>query len=80
MRIACPCCGERDKREFTWMGAALTRPDGASWGDEWHAYIFLRENPAGPLAELWHHDPCGSMVRALRDTRTHEMLNAGEAP
>ncbi|NDU99412.1 sarcosine oxidase subunit delta [Pseudoroseicyclus tamaricis] len=79
MRIRCPHCGERDRREFTWMGAALERP-GGSWGEEMHAYVFLRENPAGPLAELWHHDPCGAMVRAVRDTRTHEMIEPGDAP
>ena len=37
MRIPCPICGERDRREFYYRGAALalTRPDPEASGGDW---------------------------------------------
>jgi sarcosine oxidase subunit delta len=77
MRINCPYCGERDVAEFTYLGAAdLKRPD-ASAADAQQAffeYSYLRDNPAGPLAEYWYHGGgCRSWLRVVRDTRTHEI-------
>ena len=77
MRIPCPICGERDRREFTYQGAALDRPDGEVWGADWHAYLHLRENPAGPTRDLWFHEAgCGAWLVVERDTRTHEVFAA----
>ena len=78
MRIACPLCGARDSREFTYKGAAvaLSRPspdaDGAKWDDSVHN----RDNPAGPTRDLWYHDPCGSWLVVERDMVTHEVMSA----
>ena len=75
MRIKCPYCGERDVSEFVYLGAAdLKRPDAAADGAEqaFYEYVYLRENPAGPNAELWYHNAgCHSWLRVVRDTRTH---------
>ncbi len=75
MLIKCPYCGTRDAQEFAYLGAAdLRRPDPAGEGAEeaFYEYVYLRENPAGVLAELWYHTAgCHSWLRVLRDTRTH---------
>lgn len=76
MRITCPHCGERDRREFYYKGAALDRPAEDAEPEAWHAYVNLRENPAGPLAELWYHEMgCGSWFTVMRNTATHEILD-----
>ncbi len=77
MRLSCPVCGERDLREFTYRGAAklLSRPDGQAGAAAFHDYLNMRDNPAGPNPELWHHaGGCRAWLRVLRDTRTHEVL------
>jgi len=75
MRIHCPHCGERDRREFYVKGAALERPGLDAGLDDWHAYVNLRENPAGVLAELWYHEMgCGAWLSVTRNTATHEIL------
>lgn len=73
MRITCPLCGERDRREFTWQGdaIALSRPAPDAGEGAWDDYVHLRENPAGPLRELWYHDACGAWAVVERDTVTH---------
>jgi methylglutamate dehydrogenase subunit B len=79
MRILCPFCGERDLSEFAYHGdAAFKRPDAdAPEADaDFYAAVYLRDNPAGPHAELWYHAAgCRSWLRVTRDTRTHEILS-----
>jgi heterotetrameric sarcosine oxidase delta subunit len=83
MRIKCPYCGEREAAEFTYLGAAdLKRPDAGAPGAKaaFHDYVYMRENPAGPLAELWYHSAgCRSWLRIVRDTRTHEIASVALA-
>src|SRR6266545_1624992 len=78
MRIACPHCGERDAREFSYLGdATLKRPDplAADALKRFVAYVYLRDNPAGPHRELWYHGAgCQAWLVVTRDTRTHQML------
>jgi sarcosine oxidase subunit delta len=73
MRIGCPLCGERDRREFTYKGAALAldRPNPDAGSEVWDDYVHNRENPAGNTEDLWYHDPCGSWIRVARSTTTH---------
>ena len=77
MRIKCPYCGERDLGEFTYLGDAdVKRPDpaGTCAEDAFFNYVYIRDNPAGPLAELWYHGGgCRSWLRVVRDTRDHEI-------
>ncbi len=75
MRINCPYCGCRDAQEFVYRGdAAPQRPEGE---DGLFAYVYLRENPAGPLREHWYHaQGCRHWIEVTRDTRTHEIGGA----
>ncbi|MGD9921362.1 MAG: sarcosine oxidase subunit delta [Pseudorhodoplanes sp.] len=74
MRISCPHCGDRDRREFTILGDAdPVRPDGMD--DDAGAmleYVYQRTNPAGLLREYWYHGAgCHAWLVVERDTRTH---------
>ena len=73
MRITCPDCGVRDKREFTYQGDAVTleRPAVDAGGPAWDDYLHNRDNPAGDTRDLWHHDPCGAWIVVDRCTLTH---------
>ncbi|MFC3616046.1 sarcosine oxidase subunit delta [Lutimaribacter marinistellae] len=77
MRITCPLCGERDRREFTYKGHAieLNRPSPDAGEDAWDAYVHTRENPAGTTRDLWYHEGgCGAWLVVTRDTVTHEVI------
>ncbi len=78
MRITCPYCGERDYQEFSYLGAASlkNRPDSsaADARETFFDYVYLRDNPAGPLREHWYHGQgCRGWIVVERDTRTHAM-------
>ncbi len=78
MRLTCPLCGTRDLREFTYRGSAklLERPAGDAGAAEFHDYVHIRDNPAGPNAELWQHSGgCRAWLRITRDTRDHAILD-----
>lgn len=78
MRIQCPFCGERDLSEFAYLGDANARrpePDAPDAAERFLEAVYLRDNPAGPHAELWYHGSgCCSWLKVSRDTRTHEIL------
>ncbi|MCF6317220.1 MAG: sarcosine oxidase subunit delta [Marinosulfonomonas sp.] len=77
MRIKCPLCGERDRREFYYQGdaLALNRPDADAGSDVWDDYLHNRDNPAGVTRDLWHHEAgCGAWLVVTRNTVTHEVL------
>ncbi|MHA1525363.1 MAG: sarcosine oxidase subunit delta [Alphaproteobacteria bacterium] len=83
MRINCPNCGTRPLEEFTIRGdAAPVRPatsDPEQMSDElradWHAYVYLRDNPLGRIAEYWHHaGGCRAWLVVERDTTTHQII------
>lgn len=78
MRITCPICGARDRREYYYLGAAvrLDRPAADAGDAAWDDHLHLRDNPAGPLEELWSHDAgCGAWLKVTRNTATHEVLD-----
>jgi sarcosine oxidase subunit delta len=80
MRIPCPFCGDRDLTEFTYLGdATVTRPDpeGPGAAERFYEAVYLRDNPAGPLDELWYHGAgCRTWLRVTRNTVTHEVRGA----
>ena len=82
MRIPCPFCGPRDVSEFAYRGDATPqRPyaDGAQAASEGMVfdYVYLRDNPAGPISEHWYHaQGCRSWLVVERDTRTHAIAGA----
>jgi sarcosine oxidase subunit delta len=74
MRITCPLCGERDRREFTYVGDAvfLQRPAPQAGPDAWDDYLHNRDNPAGETRDLWYHETgCAAWLVVTRDTVTH---------
>jgi len=73
MRIICPHCGDRDRREFTYQGDALAleRPARDAGAVAWDDYLHNRENPAGDTRDLWYHDPCATWIVVRRNTVTH---------
>lgn len=78
MRINCPLCGPRDRREFYYLGSAdyLDRPAEGAPAEDWDRYLHIRENPAGVTRELWQHDcGCGAWLVVERDTVTHRIFN-----
>lgn len=79
MRITCPLCGPRDRREFYYYGSddylnRVTVEDGIDALDN---FLFLRDNPAGVTRDLWYHETgCAQWLRVTRNTVTHEVLGA----
>ncbi|MDA3887961.1 MAG: sarcosine oxidase subunit delta [Allgaiera sp.] len=77
MRITCPHCGDRDRREFYYMGAEdyLHRPAEGAAPEAWNDYLHLRDNPAGVTRDLWYHEQgCSAWLLVTRNTVTHEIL------
>ena len=76
MRITCPLCGTRDRREFYYYGSDdyLTQPIGEDW-DSIDEHLHLRNNPAGVTRDLWYHETgCASWLAVTRDTVTHAIF------
>lgn len=75
MQINCPHCGPRDVSEFTYHGdASRQRPASDNTDqDTWNLYVYGRDNPRGKHSEFWQHTGgCRTMLRAERNTLTHE--------
>ena len=81
MRIDCPHCGSRDSQEFTYLGdAAPRRPGPDAPAEAMFEYVYLRDNPAGPLREYWRHSAgCHAWLVVTRDTRTHVITDVAAA-
>ena len=78
--IPCPYCGIRPREEFSVRGAALRRPPPEALEDDWFAYVHLRDNPRGVLAEFWHHaGGCRRWLIVTRNTATHDVIAARDA-
>jgi len=85
--FACPFCGPRDQSEFTYGREKAAMPALDAGPQAWQRYVYDRDNPCGPHAELWHHNHgCRQWLEIVRDTLTHEVLEiraarpAGETP
>lgn len=79
MRIPCPLCGPRDRREFYYYGSDdyLRRPEAEAAPEAWDDYLHLRDNPAGPTRDLWYHElGCSAWIELHRNTVTHEIISA----
>ncbi|MGB0908195.1 MAG: sarcosine oxidase subunit delta [Maricaulaceae bacterium] len=78
MIIPHPLLGPRDASEFTYLGdaALLNRPNPKSEtaAEDFHAYQYLRSNPAGEHRELWFHEQGDrSWLVVTRNTLTHDI-------
>ena len=77
MRLTCPLCGPRDRREFYYYGAVdyLNRPAPEATPEGWDDYLHNRDNPAGVTQDLWYHEQgCCAWLKVTRNTVTHEIL------
>lgn len=78
MRITCPLCGTRDRREFYYYGDAVyaDRPAEGAAPAAWDDYLHLRDNPAGETRDLWYHEAgCSAWIEVTRNTVTHAILS-----
>ncbi len=76
MRLKCPLCGDRDRREFYYYGAEvyLHRPAEGAEPAAWDNYLHLRDNVAGVVKDLWYHEAgCAQWLVVTRNTVTHEI-------
>ena len=76
MRLTCPLCGPRDRREFHYLGAEeyLHRPAAGAAPAAWDDYLHNRDNPAGETRDLWYHEAgCGQWLLVTRDTVSHDI-------
>jgi methylglutamate dehydrogenase subunit B len=79
MRIPCPLCGTRDRREFYYYGSEdyLNRPTDQGSIDDLDNHLFLRDNPAGMTRDLWYHETgCASWLIVTRNTINHDVLGS----
>ncbi len=79
MRIPCPLCGPRDRREFYYYGAEdfVHRPAPDAPLEAWDNHLHLRDNLAGLTKDLWYHETgCGQWLLLTRNTVTHDILSA----
>jgi heterotetrameric sarcosine oxidase delta subunit len=77
MRIACPFCGPRENGEFSYLGDAKPQRPAADAGeDAVYDYVYLRDNVAGEMEELWYHGGgCRAWLKVRRNTVTHEIFS-----
>lgn len=80
--LECPYCGVKgEETEFAGGGEAhLKRFGPESSDDDFHAYLFKRENPKGVHLERWRHtNGCGKWFHAARNTVTLEVYGTYSA-
>jgi len=80
MIIDHPLLGPRDAAEFVYLGDAslINRPDydAENAATAFYEYLYLRENVAGEMRELWYHEQGDrSWLVVTRNTITHEISN-----
>ena len=79
MKIPCPLYGPRDRREFYYYGSPdyLTPVGQDADSDALDNQLFLRDNIAGQVQDLWYHEMgCTSWIKVTRNTVTHAVLGA----
>jgi|LauGreSuBDMM15SN_2_FD.fasta_scaffold580804_1 sarcosine oxidase subunit delta len=79
MKIPCPLCGPRDRREFYYYGSPdYLSPVGQDADlDALDNQLFLRDNIAGQVQDLWYHEGgCAAWLKVTRNTISHAVLGA----
>ncbi|MGI9623371.1 MAG: sarcosine oxidase subunit delta [Acidimicrobiales bacterium] len=75
--VPCPNCGPRNASDLHYVGEATPRPDpNSATPEEWRAYLYLEDNPAGLLRETWYcRSGCRRYFVLERDTTSNEFTN-----
>lgn len=78
MIINHPLLGPRDASEFVYLGDAslINRPNpkAENASDAFYEYMYLRDNIAGEMRELWFHEQGDrSWLIVTRNTMTHDI-------
>lgn len=82
LTLTCPCCGVKaEESELHGGGEAhLTRFGPGSSEEEFHDYLFARENAKGVHFERWRHvHGCGKWFHAARCTATLQVFGTYSA-
>lgn len=82
LTLNCPYCGvDADETDLHAGGEAhLKRFGPGSSDDDFHDYLFQRQNPKGVHFERWRHvSGCGKWFHAARDTNTLEVFGTYSA-
>lgn len=82
LTLHCPYCGvDAEESELAAGGEAHLKRHGPGSGeDEFHDYLFMRENPKGVHFERWRHaSGCGKWFHAARCTTTLEVFGTYSA-
>ena len=80
--LECPYCGVKgEETEFHAGGEAhLKRFGPGSSDEEFHTYLFTKENAKGVHFERWrHNNGCGKFFHAARSTTTLEVYGTYSA-
>lgn len=74
--VPCPNCGPRNSADLRYLGESPARPDVTATAgptpDEWRTYLYLRDNPADWLWEMWY---CRSGCRRYFTLERHTVTN-----
>ena len=78
MIIDHPLLGPRDASEFVYLGDAnlIDRPNpkAETAAQDFYEYLYLRDNIAGEMRELWFHEQGDrSWLIVTRNTLTHDI-------
>ena len=73
--LPCPYCGPRNASESRYISELSARPDpNATDVEEWRAFLYTRNNPAGWTTETWFHRAgCRQYFVIERHTVTNEV-------
>ena len=76
--VPCPTCGPRTSSDFRYLGETHQRPHpNETSPQEWRAYLYLRDNPAGWMKETWYcRSGCRQYFNVKRNTVTNEFRSA----
>ena len=80
--LECPYCGVHAEESELHAGgeAHLKRHGPGSSDEDFHDYLFMRENPKGVHFERWRHvNGCGKWFHAARCTNTLEVFGTYSA-
>ncbi|MGH8693109.1 MAG: sarcosine oxidase subunit delta [Burkholderiales bacterium] len=74
--LRCPFCGDRSVYEFRFGGEVKQRPMPGAPDEEWHAYVYVKDNLAGEQTEWWFHRVgCRQWLKAIRNTLNNEVIS-----